>query len=144
MAKAIVNRRPADADFIQQAIEKSREGMKPLGDIANALDCPLWVMLIPDMPKEGLEDHHREKLIRLVNAYLDRVRGNFKTNPVVDRWNKLRYEMFAPIAMVAIAGESLSPEQDYNRWRVLGDAVKELEGIAGKIEKLAYETALGV
>lgn len=144
MAKAIVNRCPADADFIQQAIEKSQEGLKPLGALASELDCPLWVMLIPNMPANVLSGENRAKLVKLVNTYLDRLRGQPKPHPVVERWNALRYELFGPISMVATVRESINYEEDYHRWRVLGDAVEEFESLTGKIEKMAYETALGV
>lgn len=38
--------------------------------IAETLDCPLWVLFIPNLQDADMESPHRERLIALMQAYL--------------------------------------------------------------------------
>lgn len=43
--------------------------MKSLVDIAETLNIPLWLLMIPDMPAELLDGPEREKFLRTVENY---------------------------------------------------------------------------
>jgi hypothetical protein len=109
MAKTIVAPRP-DGDVIRQAIEKSRQGLEPMADIANALDCPLWMLLIPDMPAEGLKDGNRAELEQLVNAFLEQMRrpGEPAATVINDSQVHVRKAMAVADLLSAVDQEDLS------------------------------------
>jgi hypothetical protein len=52
---------------------KARHNAKigTLNAIAETLGLPLWVLMIPDLPEEFLRDQDAQRLVRLVQGYLE-------------------------------------------------------------------------